>query len=216
MKRECLFPVLVFIVLSSFLVFAQDAPKVLPNVSNASKLLGELGLEKSVFTQPLSTEIEIPSELQIFAKILFGFNAFKESGKVNLMQFVILTVLFLTLFVLIFEATRFFFRKIWQSLLVALIVTSLGGIGGGILIVSRFLFSLSEFIHFFDGIPALKLLLVVVFFALALLIVAKILNIIREQAAETVEETEGKKAGLVVGLLSRVMKSFSGEKGKKE
>ncbi len=148
MKREWLLSVLVLIVLGSFLVFAQEAPKVLPNVSNASNLLGELGLEKSVFTQPLSTEIEIPSGLQIFAKALFGFNAFKESGKVNLMQFVTLTVLFLVLFVLIFEGTRFFFRKTWQSFFVALIITSLVGIGGGILVVSRFLFSLAEFIHF--------------------------------------------------------------------
>lgn len=130
----------------------------------------------------LSNEIEIPENLQKFSRVFFGL---KNEEEVSLQKFIIFVgvwLVFLFLLASILEITPFFDG--WKSWIGAVVVNLLVGLSGGFLLVTGFIFSLSNLFGVLENWGILTLFIGLILVALFYYLLSKLIVIIREKNGE--------------------------------
>lgn len=174
-----------FLFLFSYLVYAENTTTI--NGSDISKKISDISRQN----------IELSQEVQDFAKFFF-----KSQDNLSFSEFVILSVIWILIFILIAFILPFipFFENATARYVGAFTITCLVSISGGIYYGSSFLLGLSNIFNFFENKPART------FFSLlisSLIVLALVYGLRRLKSSMQKEkaESEGMKAGLGAKLL---------------
>ena len=147
MKR-LLFAGLIFLLLSS--VSAQI---------NASEVLSNSSVQNKT-NQILEKNVEIPNELQIVARILFGLD---ENDKVDLQIFIVLIALWFFIYLLIVSIIQIMpFLQGGKSWIVGFLIMLLVGFSGGLTFAAFWIYSISGFFGLLQQLAIARILVAII------------------------------------------------------
>ncbi|MEM4271366.1 MAG: hypothetical protein QXO70_04725, partial [Candidatus Pacearchaeota archaeon] len=132
---------------------------LIPILVIAQNQTANLTATSQKISSTLEQEIEIPENLQLAARILFGL---KPDKKVVFQEFIILIMTFVIFFFIIRDVMVFvpFFDTTIKSIIGAVLVTLLTGISGGFLLFADLMLFLSSFFGILERWPIITIVLV--------------------------------------------------------
>ncbi len=162
---------------------------------NSSKNATNLTILKQSTNKILTDEINIPSYLQAFAKILFGY---KSDQTVDLESLVIMCAIWLILF-LVFH-TLLGFVSVFENNIVSwgssFAVVSLVGLSGAINKITYFFFGANGIFFFFGNWKIIRFLFVLAILAAIFIGASNVLNILKDNLEIANAKTAGREISL--------------------
>lgn len=195
--------ILIFILVSLVsinLVYAQDSLK------EQQALDIELKKTKSLLEQ----KIEVPENLKVIARIVFGL---KSNEEVDMQTLMVMVAIWIGLFALIAAILEFtpFLNKGFSRWLGAVVMTCLVGVSGGIKISAIFLLSLADIFRLGEKYGIIKLVLAFIVIGIFVYGVILVLNKILSKAKLEEAEIRGMKAGVGSRILQEHAKRTLGK-----
>lgn len=187
MKKEKFFIFGILFLIFTFGAFAQVVSlSSLPDKSSQSE---NLILKSNGF---LGTYLEIPDELHVLARVVFGIS---DSDNVDISGLIILIVLWIVLFVILKEIS-FSFLKDWKHIALAVIVTLIISVSRGLIFAYMSLSSFAGLIKFIGDNSVIEL----VFNLLLIAIVSIVAVYVIKYAKYKNKIEENNKSGRDIGL----------------
>jgi len=134
----------------------------------------------------LTSQISVPQNLQIPARILFGLSI---DNSINLQEFVVLIVLWLVILLIVRQAVSFLFGDNWKSLGIAIVVTCLISVSG----------ALSQMTYYIVGVIIGKSIVYWVIFIMALLIIGVVVVLLLKKLRNTTNTLVNEEVGMKIG-----------------
>lgn len=156
----------------------------------------------------LATDIKVPENLQIFARVIFGIK-----GEIPLQIFIVLACVWTVLFVLIsgiIKITPLFGRGNVIPWVIGFIVTCLVSLSGAVRSVAVFLFNLGNIFGFLEKWSALKIVIAIIISALFAWGGSILIKKINESVMSDKAETVGAEAGAGARMMKESFKQATG------
>lgn len=196
MKKEVLV-ISIFLFLAVSLAQAQDLPQFDDSIKNVSDI-SQAGVKSNEF---LEKEVQVPQGLQILARAIFGI---KSDNQVNFQTLVILIV--------IWAISLFLIRAVLQlspiggegitGFLIAIVVTLLVAVSGGLLILAHWILSLSSLFGALENYSLATLAIAIALLFGLLYLVSKVVTVMKSQ----IGKEKMRYAGQNVKLASEIGK----------
>ena len=202
MKKEIILLILLTLLISPVILAVEDTtttttPKDVTQIKEQlSTLKGGLN-EKTENT--LEKEIQIPNQLQIPVRIIFGL---KDKDTITIERFIVLCAIWMMFFFLIQGILKLtpFLNKGLQNILGSVIITIIIAITGTINNLVVFYFNLGKTFKWMEALGPFQIFIALAITALILLITHHILNIIEKKLLLTKAEISGENIGTMVTM----------------
>ncbi len=202
MKKRLIFLAIVFFILSSILVSAENQTNTSQNATQLTSNPSQNSTQVIITIQDktnalLSQEPVIPEELKGLLRVLFGL---EKDEAIPFQNFIIFTALWIMLFLLLQNALEFlpFFGKGPKSWIGALVISCLASTTGAINIVAHAFFFIEKDIKFLTAWSIITIILNLVIFAAFFFGIRELLKNLKKEA----ELMQLKRAGLNTGISS--------------
>ncbi len=213
MKKEFIiggFVVLILVSLFSIcFVYAQDngekSPEDAEDIKQEAERLGQELKQKE--KKVLETEIEIPENLQVVVRILFGVK-----GSINLQEFVVLIAVWVMLLLIIVSFLQLTpLLSGWKSWAGAITITSIISVIGVVRNISIFFFNLGNAFSFLQKWSILKIVFVIVLAIVLIWLASFVSKIIKKKLMLEEAEMKGAKAGAGAKIMEETFEQVTGE-----
>tara|TARA_Y100000310_G_scaffold331416_2_gene404921 strand:+ start:965 stop:1558 length:594 start_codon:yes stop_codon:yes gene_type:complete len=151
----------------------------------------------------LNADIQIPPELILPTKIVFGLN---QDDNISLSLFIILISTWILFFIVIYHILSVtpWFKEGWKLWLGSIAVTLLIAITGAIKSLANFYFNIGNIFEFLERWSAGAVFFAIILLALSGWLINKVTNIMKTNMA--IDEAE--ETGQNIGLVSTVGKAY--------
>ena len=197
MKRWMIFGVFALILLSSFVIAAN--PTDLPTAPSGAEVATSLKTASTSFREKLDDavtyEVNVPNNLQIVARVLFGLKA----GEVLSVQaLVMMSAIWLMLLIMIYDilAVVPFLGSGFKSWLISVCVNLLIALGGGIRQISYFFLGIGDFFKFLGAFAILRLIISLAVVITITVLLTKLSTFVRHRLEIIEAEHTGEKLSL--------------------
>lgn len=200
MKKEIIALCLLLVLILPIFVYAQEETQEENTLENLKKA------EKDIITKEnlLKKNVEIPDNLKILTKIIFGL---KENDEIDFSTFIVLIAIWLGLFSIIASVLKFlpFLNEGLQRFLGAVIITCLVAVSGAIKQSAIFYLGFFNIFNFLSKYYILKFVLALV---IAFIVVSGV-NIILKKMHSSARKIEAEVAGEKAGFGFKLLENFS-------
>jgi hypothetical protein len=169
----------------------------------SSTKLGDIGTTaKEKAEGVLDKKLDIPSEIGIPARIIFGI-----PENIKLQHLIILLSIWFMLFILLITSLHIIFKKTWMRFLSALIIMVLLSITQAIAKITTSLYNFLNLIELFQEKSFLTLLASITLLLIIFFIGRKLIGKIKRNSALLKAEIEGKKVGAGLKVIKQKYKA---------
>lgn len=207
MKRGIILLVLLALLISPT-IFAAGDNTTIPSPEQIKEGLSALGGGLEDKTENIiEREIQIPNQLQIPVRIIFGL---KDKYVITIERFVVLCAIWMMFFFLIQGILKLtpFLNKGLQNIIGPIIITVIIAITGIINSIVIFFFSLGDTFEWLEALGPFQIFVALAIVALILFITHHILNIVEKKLIITKAEISGENIGTMVTIAKTNKKSI--------
>ncbi|MDO8517013.1 MAG: hypothetical protein Q7S33_02710 [Nanoarchaeota archaeon] len=206
MKRV-IFAVFFLLIMLSVFVSAETIIDQLQNTDQIGKNikndLNQAQVNASQQTKNmLEQEIQVPSYLQTFAKLLFGLDK-----SFSLSHFIVYLCIWIMIFIIIFDIISFmpFANTGVLKFVASLVIAALISITGSLNLLASFFIDIGSFFKFAGNHPTLSLVIAI----LLILILVGIINFLSRKIKNKIIIAKGEEAGTEIKEAKKAAKVFS-------